>query len=331
VHAIVRERPLPPHPRPATLDAAVLHVTNGDSAAHHLKAAGLPGEVVPWRDVLHEGPVPAGLDEERLRVARAAFLSALGWADEQRVRTDMQERDERLAAAVKSGERILLWFETDLYDMLQLAQVLDRIPPGGARLVLAGEREFKSVTELDRRVIEEAFEGPDAGPDARVLSATAPVVAAGRALWLAFRAPEPDGLHGIATATPALPALADAARRHLQQYPWRGTGLNRSEHALLQAVDEGARTPVDAFLAQQRKEERPFMGDATALHYIGRLASGRQPLLETDPELRLTAPGRSVLRGDDEWTERPERWLGGVRLEAGPPRWSYDPALDRVT
>lgn len=308
----------------------MLHLTNGDSAANHLSAAGLPGDIVPWRDVLHEGPVPAGLDQERLRVARAAFLAALGWADEERLRTDMRERDERLTSAVETNERIVLWFESDLYDMLQLAQVLDRIPPGAVRLVLAGEREFKGVTELDAQAITHAFEGHDAGPDARVLSVTAPVAAAGRALWLAFRAPEPDGLHGIATATPALPPLADAARRHLQQFPWRGTGLNRTEHALLQAVEEGARTPVDAFLAQQRQEERPFMGDATALHYLSRLASGARPLLHTDPDLQLTAHGRAVVRGDEEWTERPERWLGGVRLEAGPPRWRYDPDLDRV-
>jgi hypothetical protein len=308
----------------------VLHVTNGDSAATHLRAASLPGDIVPWRDVLHEGPVPAGLDPEGLRVARAAFLAALGWASEERVRADMRARDERLEEALRSGERITLWFESDLYDMLQLAQVLDRIPPGGTRLVLTGEREFRGVVELEAGAIEQALEGGDPGGGTRVLNATAPVVAAGRALWAAFRASEPDGLHGLASATPALPALADAARRHLQQFPWRGSGLNRTERALLEAVAAGARTPVEAFLAHQRQEERPFMGDATALYYLSRLASGMRPLLDTEPELQLTGHGHAVLRGDADWEGRPERWLGGIRLEAGPPRWRYDPALDRV-
>jgi hypothetical protein len=72
------------------------------------------------------------------------------------------------------------------------------------------------------------------------------------------------------------------------------------------------------------------MGDATALYYLKRLASGTRPLLGTEPELQLTAHGQAVLRGDADWEGRPERWLGGIRLEAGPPRWRYDPALDRV-
>ena len=33
----------------------MLHVTNGDSAGRTLAAAGLPGAVLPWRDVLQSG------------------------------------------------------------------------------------------------------------------------------------------------------------------------------------------------------------------------------------------------------------------------------------
>ena len=39
----------------------MLHVTNGDSTAQIIDARGLAGTVLPWRDVLHEGPIPAEL------------------------------------------------------------------------------------------------------------------------------------------------------------------------------------------------------------------------------------------------------------------------------
>ena len=39
----------------------MLFITNGDFAAGRIAASGLTGEILPWRDVLHEGPVPAGL------------------------------------------------------------------------------------------------------------------------------------------------------------------------------------------------------------------------------------------------------------------------------
>ena len=41
-----------------------LHVTNGDSTAGTLRQTSLGGEVVAWRDALHEGPVPAGTDDD---------------------------------------------------------------------------------------------------------------------------------------------------------------------------------------------------------------------------------------------------------------------------
>src|SRR5690348_16960713 len=49
------------------LPTGTLHVTNGDSTVHGLAPLGIAA--LPWRDVLHEGPVvPDG------RALRAAFL-----------------------------------------------------------------------------------------------------------------------------------------------------------------------------------------------------------------------------------------------------------------
>ena len=54
----------------------VLHITNGDSAVERLRAAGADGDVLPWRDALHEGPVREGLDDAELRAERARFIAA---------------------------------------------------------------------------------------------------------------------------------------------------------------------------------------------------------------------------------------------------------------
>jgi hypothetical protein len=298
----------------------MLHVTNGDSAAARLRAADVGGDVLPWRDVLHEGPVPAGLDAAALRGARARFLAEHAGVEPGAVLADLTARDARLDAAIEREEPIVLWFETDLYDVLQLAQILDRLPAGRARLVLVGEHRFRGVAELPADELR-----TDAG---RTVSAE--LTAAARSLWAAFRAPDPAALAPLAAGTPALPALGEAARRHLQQYPWRGSGLNRTERTLLEAVAAGARTPVDAFLAHQDREERPFMGDATAFVYLRSLAAGPAPLLENGDGLRLTAQGNAVLAGRGCWDARPERWLGGVRLAPGPPRWHYEPAAGRL-
>jgi uncharacterized protein DUF1835 len=284
----------------------MLHVTNGDSAVERVRAAGTSGDLVPWRDALHEGPVPEGLDVARLRAERARFLAARGWIDEQSALADLTRRDERLARALADGEEIVLWFESDLYDVLQLAQILHRVPPGRARLVLVGTERFRGVAELEL-------------DELRVLDGelvTEEQVAAARALWSAFRRPDPRALNELADGT----VLGQAAHRHLQQFAWRGSGLNRTERALLQAVADGARTPQEAFVEQQRHEERPFLGDAVAFDYLATL-----PLTD---DFNLTPEAESILAGEREWTGRPERWLGGVQLAASP--WRYDPATERV-
>ncbi len=307
----------------------MLHVTNGDSAVMGLRAAGVAGDVVAWRDILHEGPVPAGLDAAELRAVRARFLAAQGWESEAEARAEMEARDARLARAVADGEELVLWFESDLYDMLQLAQILDRVRPGTATLVIAGEEEFAGVGELEPDALRELFDGGDAGGRGRRVGVDAALCAAGRAVWAALREPAPSALAAVAD-TPVLPALGDAVRRLQQQYPWRGSNLNRTERALLEAVHAGARSRAHAFLAQQRGEERPFMGDSIAFAYLGALAGGPDQLLDNHGPLRLTARGEAVLAGGPAWAGRPERWLGGVRLPAGAPQWSWDPAAGEI-
>ena len=58
-----------------------LHVTNGDAAAERIGALVAPEPVLPWRDLLHEGPVPDGLSLEELSAERARFLAELPPAD----------------------------------------------------------------------------------------------------------------------------------------------------------------------------------------------------------------------------------------------------------
>src|SRR5262245_24251083 len=63
---------------------ALLHVTNGESAGNTLRQTTLGGAVLPWQDVLHEGPVPA-VSRAELRRARAAFLSESGWGSRREI------------------------------------------------------------------------------------------------------------------------------------------------------------------------------------------------------------------------------------------------------
>ena len=138
-YASARTHVLAARPEPAAATDA-LHVTNGDATVPGLRGTGLADTMLPWRDVLHEGPVPEVPDDE-LRRIRTAFLASED-ADDIGTATEFAERDRTLEAH-RDGEYVL-WFEADLYDQLQLIQILARltqleVPSSRITLICVGE------------------------------------------------------------------------------------------------------------------------------------------------------------------------------------------------
>src|SRR5438552_13776290 len=105
-----RESPVPP---------TLLHVTNGESAGNTLRQTSLGGAVLPWQDVLHVGPVPA-VPRRQLLQARAAFLSECGWGSRGAILSSLERRDAQFVKSLRDGLQVVLWFEHDLTDQLQV-------------------------------------------------------------------------------------------------------------------------------------------------------------------------------------------------------------------
>ncbi len=281
----------------------MLHLTNGDSAVPALRAAGIEGEILPWREVLHDGPVPGGLSRAELRTVRGKFLGG----EEPRLRA----QEERLDRALAGREPIVLWFEADLFDVLLLIQILERVPHGApVRLVLVGQEQWTSVTHVEPALLAElGREAPPVDESQLELARTA---------WQAFTSDSPTALEPLATGTPGLPAIGQAAARLLEELPWVRTGLTRTERQLLAPLANGARSREEAFHAAVAAEERPFLGDLSAWAVLDRLT----PLLDGRG---VNARGRAVLAGEERWTPDAERWLGGIRIQPGTPPWEWDP------
>ena len=322
----------------------MLHVTNGDAAVAALTAAKLPGTFVPWNDVLHEGPVPAGLDEPTLRATRARFIADCGWGAYDDVLRAFIARDAMLDRA---HDEIVLWFEHDLYDQLQLCQVLDRLaarrPAPGTTLTMVPIGDY--IGTLGADALTAAF--------GRRVSVAASHCALGRAAWTAFRAADPDAIVTLLERdTAALPWLAAALWRHLAEYPGMCGGLSCSERNLLEAVDRGRDRLADTFAASHHEREDPvFLGDTVFAWYVQRLSACRTPLVTLaggapvpvppakpdrrwwDARVALSPAGRDVLAGREDHVRLNgvDRWLGGVRLGTGRPLWRWDEAARNIT
>jgi hypothetical protein len=345
-YATARSRLLAEHPGTAPDDSPLgwmpgaLHISNGD--ATDVPGTGLARRVIYWRDILHEGPVPEVAPAE-LRRIRADYLAGYHSTGRAGIMRQLTERDQALEAN-RDGEYVL-WFEADLYDQLQITEILARlaglgVPAERITLICIGEHagiaRFGGLGELTAGQLREL---PHTNACARLTPAALEL--ATRA-WAAFRAPSPESLGAVAAARLGeLRFLGEAFDRLSQEYPATRDGLSLTERRLLAAVADGAPDAGTAFSRAGARETRPYMGDTTCFGRMDQMAHGPHPLLRLDPPGRpaerttgmcLTDTGARVLAGqaDQIALNGIDRWIGGVHLQGHHVRWRWDDGTETV-
>lgn len=297
----------------------ILHITNGDSTVGIMKEANMEGDFLPWRDVLHVGPVPEGLSFEALSQVRADFIKEQGWGDAEAIQKSFDERLE-IMNDLQSYDKIILWFEHDLYDQLQLIEILayfesESIPLNNISLIctenylgMLTAEEMKSLTKYESHITQVQLE------------------LASRA-WQAFRSTTPEKWQALLHEdTTVLPFLEGAVVKMLEEYPSCTNGLSRTAQKALEIIVQGEeKRPGRIFGLYIETEERRFLGDTVFWDILSRMLTSappllniNMPLLPIDPaqHLALTETGEEVLEGKKSWLEVHllDEWIGGVHL-----------------
>ena len=324
---------------------ADLHITNGDSAAELIRASAIPGDILAWRDPMHHGPFPGGHDLARLSRIRAQYLAGLG-LDADTVQRDFAQRDTKLQSA-GTYDRVILWFEHDLLDQLQLLQLLDwfsRHDLAGTRLEIIcintfeGVDPFRGLGQLTPEQIGSLFKCQSAVTTAQL--------ELGRDGWAAFRSDDPRDLIGfLERDLSPFPFLRAALERYIEEFPDHESGLSRTERQLLRLIGDGCRAPGQLFVRNMELETALFLGDWRTFSVINDLCTAAEPLARCDrdpfeypPEmsisrdafqaqrLSLTRVGQAVLvgRSDAFACLKRDCWLGGVHLQSGISMWTWD-------
>lgn len=302
----------------------ILNITNGDCAAEIMKKADIPGSFLLWRDVLHEGPVPGNISFPELSAVRKDFIASRGWGKAEKIRQHFIERDNELNS-IDKYDKVVLWFEHDLYDQLQLLQILDWLHDNPIdateKSIICINRYLGQLSPAEMRDLLK-LEEP---------IAQAHLLLANKA-WSAFRAPSPGQWYGLLNIdTGFLPFLKGAVIRLLEEYPSSTNGLSRTAQQALKIVSEGETRPGRIFNRNQELEDRMFMGDLSFWGILDGFLKSDPPLLELkdgqaltipispDQELKITQTGKDVLGGRRNWLDLSaiDRWLGGVHLTPG--------------
>ena len=300
----------------------ILNITNGDCAVEIMKKANISGVFLPWRDVLHDGPIPSDLSLEQLSKVRAQFITGRNWGAAEEITESFIQRDNKLKS-FREYEKVILWFEHDLYDQLQIIQILDWF-----------HENYTEEVELSI-ICTEQYLGRLSPEEMReLIKYEEPITEAHLKLsckaWSAFRSSSPEEWCGLLnTDTSALPFLEGAIVRLLEEYPSCSNGLSRTATQALKVISGGEKRPGKVFGGTQELEERVFLGDSSfwiilqelldSSPALLKLPEGKKLTLPTskDQELTITPLGLDVLSGKRNWLEitNLDRWIGGVHLE----------------
>lgn len=290
------------------------HLRCGDDLRDRLPASGWEGTYLAFADPVCVGPVGEGELMAYLG-QRARFVALHAGIDAGQARLRLGAEYAALNGLAKF-DRVLLWFEHDLWDQAALIRVLSilagREALSGKLFLMPADAKRPFVALSDAELV--ALEPVPLTPLQAELGAEA---------WEAFAAPDPTALDRLSRRALALPHLAAAMRRHLQDLPWRGDGLALSERQVLRAVADGA-GDLAAVLAAQHAADPVFPHtDLIAAELHRRLSDGPRRLLTPDRSWRLTERGAAVLAGTERHRPAP-RFQAGVAV--GPdPAWMWDP------
>lgn len=304
-----------------------LIITNGDSAGELLRRTLAGAEVLPWRDVLYEGPVPLTDSLEELTAIRVSYLAGSGAGDESAIEFELTSRDRGLGISA-DFDRVVLWFEHDLYDQLQLIQALDWFadhPREPETLLLVQTDDYIGRQEPET-IAEQVTQARPVTQSQLDLAVRA---------WAAFRQPTPEAwAHLLKEDLSALPFLRGAVVRMLEELPGPD-GLSRTERQLLACLEaKTALSSVALFGTAQKMEEAEFMGDWSFWRFLDGLALAPKPLVaglecapfQFDDKARmeayvksqpaLTVLGKDVIAGRADWAQHHaiDRWIGGTHL-----------------
>lgn len=313
----------------------MLHITNGDSVTTTFRQVKFPGVYLAWRDALHDGPVPQKDTLSALSDVRAQALVDFGWSDYAKTRADFTMRDQTLEGFRKHQD-VVLWFEHDLYDQLQLLQLLAWFAKqdlAGMNLDLIqidsypGVRPFYGLGQLSGTQLARLF------PMRQHVTTEQKAIASDA--WHAFCNSDPTALLEFSKKTFAgMPFLCAAMLRFFEEYPWTTDGLSRTERQVLQTAAAGKRKRQEIYMDSRKLEDVPW-GDLSVYLRLGWLTNGHNPALveAAKNEFSVTAAGQELLEGKADWIKLQgniDRWLGGVHLRGEQAQWRWEPAQKKL-
>jgi len=272
--------------------SSLLHITNGDSFTERLKPLKLKGDIITWREMLCEGQTLTNVGSESFWKARFEFLNknykvSKSWFIEKTL------KEYRSLCNHKQEDKIVLWFEYDLFCQVNMLAVLSWLKThrkyAEISLVCSGKEDntdkMYSLCDLDNEQILDLYEN-------RTILKQDDIEYADY-VWQLYCSDNPIRLENLSDYKDyQFDYLSDAVQNHLMRFPSIKNGLNQMENNILQLSVDKKPTSKKALLGTMLENQKGLgFGDLQYERAINRL----KPLFTSFNPVKLTKKGKEIL------------------------------------
>jgi len=288
----------------------ILHIVSGTMVANVMKQAELSGDFLVWQDFLHEGPIPKSFSLQQLSKIRAHFFDQYKYLELQEALKTFENRNHILQNHSNYNE-VILWFEQDLYDQLQLLEVLNWFASYLDKNVELSLILTKShFAEYSFSEIQLATQNKQ--------SITPKHFSIAQKAWSALSDDEPlKWFNLLKEKNSTLPFLKQTVQRLLEEYPNTFNGLSRTAHQALLTISKNKKqNKQKIFIESQKQEEHPFIADIIFWRILDDFLEHKLIEKKANGEIDITSLGKEVLLGKLNWItiKKIDYWIGGVHL-----------------
>jgi hypothetical protein len=292
----------------------MIHFHNGDVVTAAARRLGVPGRHLPFRETLISGPVRPNLGAQEWIEERARFLSEQYGENLLRLRNELLEQEQTLDRA-RDEEEVVLWFEHDLFCLINLLYLLTRLSKCRQLSIIWSPRPLG--TEDDDELYKQFHSRSPVAPAMMNAAALA---------WRAYISEDALELNRMLDADFVdFPFLREGFLLHAARFPSTRNGLGEVEQRALTGIEVGATDFNSLFARFDQSPPRYGFGDGEFLRHLRRLASCAVPMItiteaenETPPKalFALTPAGKNVLEGQVDFIDLNNAgfWLGGAHL-----------------
>lgn len=289
-----------------------LHITNGDVFTNKLSTLKLEGDIITWREMLCEGKTETNVGSESFWKTRFEFLNknykiSKSWF------IDKTLKEYRTLCNHKQEDRIVLWFDFDLFDQINMLAVISWLKthrPYAEISLVSSEGEEDSLDilglgELTDEQLRKLYTN-------RTLLTQDDIEYADY-VWQLYCSDNPIRLENLKDFDSfQFSHLSGAIEAHLMRFPTIRNGLNEVENNILRlARNAKPKTKLELLNTVLRNQGRYGFGDTQYERVITKL----KPLFTNFNPVKLSKKGMEILEGKTSYyscIQENDAYLGGA-------------------